>query len=128
MMLVGMACVGGTGTRAFADFPDRPITLLVGFSAGGSLDLSARALARSAEKILGQPVVVENKPGGTGTLSLATMLARKPDGYTLCAASTSSLLRASQLHQVPFKPFVSFRTIIGYTEPLLGIVVRGDAP
>jgi len=128
MALLGLVIMPAFTSPALAEFPKRPVTLLVGHAAGGSLDLSARALARSAEKYLGQPIAVENKPGGTGTIALITMLSRKADGYTLCAASSSSILRAGQLHAVPFKAFTSFRPIVGYTEPLLGIVVKGDAP
>jgi len=117
-----------TGQPAAAEYPERPITLLVGFSPGGSMDLSARALAAAAEKILGQPVVVENKPGGTGMVALASMLAQNPDGYTLCATPSSVIIRVSQLQEAPFKPFTSFRPIIGFSEPQLGIVVKKDAP
>ncbi len=113
---------------AQAQWPDRPVTLLVGFSPGGSMDVSARALAKSAEAILGQPVIIENKPGGTGVVALASLLAAKPDGYTLCATPSSVLIRVSQQQQVPFKPFTSFRPLIGFTEPLLGIVVKNDSP
>ena len=83
--------------EALAQYPDRPITILVGFSAGGSMDLSARALAASAEKILGQPVVIENKPGGTGTVALAAMLSQNHDGYTLCATPSSVLKSACRV-------------------------------
>ena len=127
-MATSTAVLGVSSSQVFADYPERPITVLVGYAAGGSLDLSARALAKSAEKILGKPVIVENKPGGTGIVSLAALLSQKPDGYTLCAVSSSTLLRASQLHQVPFKAFTSFKPIIGYSEPLLAVVVKSDAP
>ena len=113
---------------ACAAYPDRPVTILVGFAPGGSMDLSARALARSAEKILGQPVLIENKPGGTGTVALAALLSQNHDGYTLCGTPSSVLIRVSQQQQVPFKAFASFRPIIGFTEPQLGIVVKNDAP
>lgn len=111
-----------------AAYPERPVTILVGFVPGGSMDLSARALARSAEKILGQPVMIENKPGGTGTVALAALLSQKHDGYTLCGTPSSVLIRVSQQQQVPYKPFTSFRTVIGFAEPPLGIVVKNDAP
>jgi tripartite-type tricarboxylate transporter receptor subunit TctC len=111
-----------------AAYPDRSIIILVGFVPGGSMDLSARALAKSAEKILGQPVIIENKPGGTGTVALAALLSQKPDGYTLCATPSSVLIRVSQFQKVPFKPFTSFKPIIGFAEPQLGIVVKKDAP
>ena len=124
LMVISLACPG----PARAEFPDRGITVLVGFVPGGSMDLSARALAKSAEKILGQPVMIENKPGGTGTVALASLLSQKPDGYTLCATPSSVLIRVSQQQKVPFKPFTSFKPIIGFTEPQLGLVVKKDAP
>jgi tripartite-type tricarboxylate transporter receptor subunit TctC len=113
---------------AVAGYPERSITILVGFAPGGSMDLSARALARSAEKILGQPIMIENKTGGTGTVALAALLSQKQDGYTLCATPSSVLIRVSQMQQVPFKPLKSFHPIIGFAEPLLGIVVKNDSP
>ncbi|MGV8058560.1 MAG: tripartite tricarboxylate transporter substrate binding protein [Smithellaceae bacterium] len=116
------------GQAFAAAYPDRPITLLVGFAPGGSMDLSARALARSAEKILGQPIVIENKTGGTGTVALAAMLSQNPDGYTLCATPSSVLIRVSQMQKVPFQAFKSFKLIIGFSTPLLGIVVKNDSP
>lgn len=115
------------GSPAMAAYPERPITLLVGFAPGGSLDLSARALARAAEKVLGQPVVIENRTGGTGTVALASLLAQNSDGYTLCATPSSVLIRVPQMQKVPFKPLKSFRPLIGYAAPPLGIVVQNDA-
>ncbi|MBI4633626.1 MAG: tripartite tricarboxylate transporter substrate binding protein [Deltaproteobacteria bacterium] len=111
-----------------AAYPDRPITLLVGFTPGGSVDLSARALANAVKKIIGRPVVIENKPGGTGTVALAAMLAQNPDGYTLCATPSSVLIRVPQMQKVPFKPLKNFKPLIGYATPQLAIVVRSDAP
>ncbi|RPI72564.1 MAG: tripartite tricarboxylate transporter substrate binding protein [Desulfobacteraceae bacterium] len=111
-----------------AGFPERPITLMVGFAPGGSLDLSARALAAAAEKILGQPIAVENKTGGTGSVALAALLNSKPDGYTLVVTPSSVLVRVSQMQAFPFKPLKAFKSIIGYGTPELGIVVKSDAP
>ena len=116
------------GSPAMAAYPERPITLLVGFAPGGSLDLSARALAKAVEKVLGQPVVIENKTGGTGAVALASLLAQNSDGYTLCATPSSVLIRVPQMQKVPFKPLKNFRPIIGYAAPPLGIVVQNDAP
>lgn len=124
LIVVSLICPGSVR----AEYPDRSVTVLVGFVPGGSMDLSARALAKSAEKILGQPVIIENKPGGTGTVALAALLSQKPDGYTLCATPSSVLIRVSQQQKVPFKPFTSFKPVIGFTEPQLGLVVKNDAP
>ena len=126
-IIIMFVLVIGSGP-AIAGYPERPVTILVGFAPGGSMDLSARALARSAEKILGQPIIIENKTGGTGTVALAALLSQNPDGYTLCATPSSVLIRVSQMQQVPFKPLTSFKPIIGFSEPLLGIVVKNDSP
>jgi tripartite-type tricarboxylate transporter receptor subunit TctC len=123
-----MSCLLIPAGQAIAAYPDRPVTILVGFAPGGSMSMSAMAIAKSVEKILGQPVIVENKAGGTGTVALAAMLAQNPDGYTLCATPSSVLIRVSQMQQVPFVPFKSFKSIIGFAEPQLGIVVKNDAP
>lgn len=128
---VGILCLSLQivgSSPVMAAYPERPITLLVGFAPGGSLDLSARSLAKAAEKVLGQPVVIENKTGGTGTVALASLLAQNSDGYTLCATPSSVLIRVPQMQKVPFKPLKSFRTVIGYAAPPLGIVVQNDAP
>lgn len=71
------------------DYPTRPITLLVGFSAGGPTDSAARAVAEQMSKQLGQPVVISNKPGVGGLIAAREMMAAKPDGYTLFLASNS---------------------------------------
>ena len=114
--------------QALAAYPERPITILAGFAPGGSLDLSARALARALENVLGQRVVIENKTGGTGTVALASLLAQNSDGYTLCATPSSVLIRVPQMQKVPFKSLKNFRPLIGYAAPPLGIVVNTDAP
>ena len=113
---------------AKAEYPENTVSLYVGFSPGGSLDLSARALALSVQKVLGKSVIIENKVGGTGAVALASMLSQKHDGYVLCATPTSVLVRVSQIQNMPFKPLKSFKPIIGYASPQLGILVKNDVP
>ena len=69
-----------------ADFPTRAIMLICPVTPGGSLDLNARAFATVAEKRLGKPVVVVNKPGSSGAVGTLAVLDSKPDGYTWCLA------------------------------------------
>lgn len=111
-----------------AEYPDRPITMLVTYAPGGSLDMTTRAISTVAEKILGQPIVVENKPGGGGTVALALIANAKPDGYTLCAATDSGIIRAPQLQKVTYKPLKSFTPIIAYAAVQNAICVRKEAP
>ncbi|WP_110956328.1 tripartite tricarboxylate transporter substrate binding protein [Massilibacillus massiliensis] len=70
-------------TTAIKNYPDRPITIIVPFSAGGGLDLMARSLEKMAPKYLGQPLVVVNKPGGAGTIGWNELVNASPDGYTI---------------------------------------------
>ena len=76
--------------NAFAEskFPERPIDLYVGFSAGGSTDTIARGLAAGAEKFLGNKILVVNKPGAGGAVAASQLVKSKPDGYTLQISPT----------------------------------------
>lgn len=78
-----MSFLVAMGISAQAKFPTKPIKIIVPWNAGGGTDAVARALARSGEKYLGVPVVVENKPGGSGAVGLAEVVQAAPDGYTL---------------------------------------------
>lgn len=71
-------------------FPARPIRLLVGFSAGGNTDVAARIVARKAGELLGQQVIVENRPGAGGMLAAEAVVQAAPDGYTLLAGTLST--------------------------------------
>ncbi|MGB6105789.1 MAG: tripartite tricarboxylate transporter substrate binding protein [Pusillimonas sp.] len=75
-----------------AEFPDKPITLVVGFSPGGSNDIAARAIAKPLSESLGVSVVVENKVGAAGMIATNYVARSKPDGYTLMVSSASPLV------------------------------------
>src|SRR5260370_6608478 len=80
----GMAgCAAAAPLRAFAqDYPERPITLVVRFAAGGSTDILARVVAEHLRQSLGQPVIIENRTGASGNIGTATVARAAPDGYT----------------------------------------------
>ena len=65
------------------DFPNKPITMIIPYTPGGATDLTFRALADTARKHFNQQIVVENRPGGSGAVALASMLAKPADGYTV---------------------------------------------
>jgi putative tricarboxylic transport membrane protein len=73
------------------DYPERPIVLLVGYGAGGASDLVARALAEALKKHLGQPLIVKDQPGPSGTFAITNALSAKPDGYTLGLGTEGTL-------------------------------------
>ena len=105
----------------------RPLTLIVPLAAGSSVDVILRALAAAAEKRLGQPIVVENKPGAGTTLAPSQMAAAKPDGYTICQLGLP-VLRAPALRKTTYDPSTDFTYIIGVVQLVFGLVVRRDAP
>ena len=72
-------------------YPNKPITFYVSYAAGATTDITARALARGAETILGVPITVENKGGGGGTVAAGLLVSKKPDGYTVLIGSTSAI-------------------------------------
>ena len=79
-------------------FPDRPVKLVVGSPAGGPPDIMARLLSDKMGAALGQPVIVENRPGGAGgTIGARSVIAAEPDGHTLMMGSTSTILIAPLL-------------------------------
>lgn len=84
ILAFSLAAITGCGTNAKKDaYPNKPVSLIVSYSAGGGTDLGARLLAPHLEKELGVPVVVTNKPGGSGWVGWSELLKSKPDGYTL---------------------------------------------
>ena len=92
----GAAMVGGataprTSARAQALWPNRPVRLIVGYPAGASTDLCARVLAEDMRTRIGQPVIVENRPGANGSLGAAAVAAAIPDGHTLLVSNTSTM-------------------------------------
>ena len=116
------------GNAAAQTFPARPVTLIVPFPAGGSTDVGLRALASATEKHLGQSIVIENRPGGSGTLAPGQMAATaKPDGYTV-AQIPITVFRLPFMQKTTFDPRTDFTYIIGVSGYTFGVVVRADAP
>jgi tripartite-type tricarboxylate transporter receptor subunit TctC len=104
------------------------VTLIVPWPAGGSTDVGMRALASAAEKHLGQSIVVENRPGGSGTLGPGQMAATaRPDGYTI-AQIPITVFRFPFMTKTTFDPSTDFTYIIGVSGYTFGVVVRDDAP
>ncbi len=110
------------------DFPTKPITVYCGFSAGATTDLSARGLAEEGQKILGVPVVVENKPGGGATVAATLLASKSPDGYTLAVISSSALDTRHMMLNVTYDPIKDFTYILAYARYIGGICVKADSP
>jgi tripartite-type tricarboxylate transporter receptor subunit TctC len=123
--VVTLCCYG----TVQAEYPDKPITLILTFAPGGLTDIMARAISIGASKYLGQPIVMEYKPGGGGAVGLGVLSTMKPDGYTLCNTQNASIVDTTLMQKVPFKPLKSFTPVVGYgVSEHSGLLVNKDAP
>jgi tripartite-type tricarboxylate transporter receptor subunit TctC len=109
-------------------YPSKPVTLIVPWPAGGSTDIYFRRLGEVASKHLGQNLVIENRPGGSGNNGPTTMAkTAQPDGYTI-SQLTISAFRAPHMQKVDWDPINDFTYIIGLAGYTFGIVVKADSP
>jgi tripartite-type tricarboxylate transporter receptor subunit TctC len=121
-----LACALAPAAMA-AEFPSKPVTLVVPYQAGGSTETMARVFAGAMEKQLGQPVIVATKPGAGGAVG-ATFVAKAPaDGYTILFAAATALTWPPLTMQVDYKPD-SFRWIASITEYQQALVATPDKP
>lgn len=109
-------------------YPTKPVTLIVPWPAGGSTDIYFRKLGEVTARHLGQPLVIENKPGGSGMNGPATMAkTARPDGYTISQLAISAF-RVPHMQKVDWDPISDFTYIIGLAGYTFGVVVRADSP
>jgi tripartite-type tricarboxylate transporter receptor subunit TctC len=108
-------------------FPSRPIKLMIAFPAGGPTDITMRALADNASKILKQPVIIENKPGAGGSLPAQQLQTAAADGYTL-AQIPLGVFRLPYTTKISWDPVKDISYVINVTGYAFGIVVPTDSP
>lgn len=108
-------------------YPERPITFICPWPAGGTADATMRALCTAVSKVLGQPVVLENKAGASGMLGLKAMASAKPDGYTI-GQIPISVTRFSQLGSVQIDPLKDLTYLARTSGQTFGIAVKAESP
>ena len=109
-------------------YPNRPITFIVPVAAGATSDLASRLISKEAEKFLGQPIVVVNKPGASFTIGIAAIAAAKPDGYTIGYTGHPGMFVAPQTEKVPYHPIKDLRQIMQFGYMNVSVSVKGDSP
>jgi tripartite-type tricarboxylate transporter receptor subunit TctC len=110
--IFSLSCLGSTEVIGADAFPSKPITILVPFKAGGGVDVTARFLSSASEKYFGVPLVVENKPGGSGLIAADEVAKAVPDGYTILATTCGSLSAAPHMYSTTYDPEKAFVPII----------------
>jgi tripartite-type tricarboxylate transporter receptor subunit TctC len=127
MVLISILLVSFPSALFAQDYPSKPVTVYCAYAAGGTTDITARALAKGAEKLLGVPVMVENKPGNNSTVCAHLIASQKPDGYALAVLPRSVNTRLPQLIKVTY-PLDGFTPIMQYSRYIGGLCVLGESP
>ena len=125
-----MACtsMAFTSVASAQDYPNRPVTLIIPWVAGGPTDIVVRAIAESAQKHLGQPIIIENKAGGGGSVGPATMAATaKPDGYTI-AQMPDAVYRVQIMQKTTYDSQTDFTYIAALSGYAFGVTVPMESP
>ncbi len=123
----GFAGFAGSKARAASEWPSRPITIIHGFPPGGPSDVIARIFADGLPKALGQPIVVEARPGASGTTAAAQVARAAPDGYTLSVIPSGHASVAATFAKLPFRPLEDFTTVTLASEYPYVMAVNADS-
>jgi tripartite-type tricarboxylate transporter receptor subunit TctC len=127
VQLAGAALAAPVFTAQAQSFPAKPIKLIIAFPAGGPTDITMRSLADGASKILGQTVIIENKPGAGGTLPAQALQISAPDGYTL-AQIPLGVFRLPYTTKINWDPVKDISYVLNVTGYAFGLVVPIDSP
>ena len=121
--------LAATAFQAWAqDFPNRPITMVMPYAAGGPGDTITRLFAGAMQKHLGQQIVVDNTAGASGSIGTAKVARSQPDGYTLLMIHVSHATNLSMFKSLPYHPVDDFEPIGRATSGPMVIVARNDFP
>jgi tripartite-type tricarboxylate transporter receptor subunit TctC len=113
--VLGMPLLGAPRIARAQGFPDRPIRVIQPFAAGNTLDVALRQVAEPFVKSTGQPLIIDNKPGGSGLIAAQACAQAVPDGHTLLLANTSMLtINPHTFSKLPYDPVRSFRPVTNF--------------
>jgi tripartite-type tricarboxylate transporter receptor subunit TctC len=127
VQLAGAALAAPVLTAQAQSFPSKPIKLIIAFPAGGPTDITMRSLADGASKILGQTIIIENKPGAGGSLPAQALQTSAPDGYTL-AQIPLGVFRLPYTTKINWDPVKDISYVLNVTGYAFGLVVPADSP
>ena len=126
--LLGLLVSAAAGAQTPPGYPARPIRLIVPFDAGGVADLTARLVAGQMDRLLGQAMIVENRPGAGGVVATETVVRAAPDGYTCLLVSSGTAVSASLFRKLPYDTLADLAEVstLGYFDIVL--LVGANSP
>jgi tripartite-type tricarboxylate transporter receptor subunit TctC len=127
-VLFGVLCLVGTPLLALGAYPDKPIKVIVGFTPGGTTDMVARTVAQGMSERLGQPFVVENRPGANGNVATDIVMRSPPDGYTIFFTSVGHAVNPSLYKSAKYDPVKDFTPIGQVLSAPNVLVIAGNSP
>ena len=125
IVLALLASANGTHAQVL-DYPNRSIKILVPLAAGSGTDSAARYFGQQLATLLGQSVVIENRPGASGNIGMEIVAKANPDGYTLLFASTNLTLNPAVYPKVPFDPIKDFVAVTNVAYAPMILITRPD--
>src|SRR5215212_9774674 len=126
--LAALLLIAATGALA-QPYPAKPVRIIVPFAPGGNVDITARLVAPGLQELIGQPVIVENKPGAGGTIGADLVAKSAADGYTLLMGSNSTFSVAPSLYpRNPYHPIRDLAPVIMIASGPFVLVVNGTSP
>jgi len=132
IFLIMSALTGGPGfmnpAASPAAYPEKPVTMICVFPAGGAMDMTARALSEAAKKYFPKPFAVVNRPGAAGTIGTAEAIQAKPDGYTIGITAVAVLTVQPHRTKLPFGPPEDYTPIIKLVNQPVVLAVKQDSP
>jgi tripartite-type tricarboxylate transporter receptor subunit TctC len=130
LALAGLLLSAALAGTAFAQtYPAHPVRMIVPFPAGTATDMAARMLGQQLGAVLGQPFVIDNKPGAGGSIGAMEVVRATPDGYTLLFGSNSALSsNVALLKNMPYDPGKDFTPIAGFGETMHALMVKSSFP
>jgi tripartite-type tricarboxylate transporter receptor subunit TctC len=128
LVILALGTMAGIGTTAQEVYPARPVLLTHGFAAGGNADAIARIVADALSPRLGQPVVVEPRPGAGGNTASARLAKSPPDGYTLITLTGGHAVSGAIYKSLPFDPVDDFQMISTFGYQAFMVAVRKESP
>ncbi|VWX61382.1 conserved exported hypothetical protein [Burkholderiales bacterium 8X] len=127
-LCAGLLASSLAASAAMAAYPDKPVKLVVPFAAGGGTDTIARALGVGMSQALGQPVIIDNKPGAGTIIGSDAVAKSQPDGYTVLVATFAHAINPSLMPKLPYDTLKAFAPVVLMARGPNVLVVRADSP